>query len=159
VIRVVPMKRAHVRTCNEMSALSEPWKTLNERIDFKKFIARNEAHVCFDAGVLAGFVIFTPEPVFARGGYLRAIGVTPDLRRQGIGRKLLSFAERMTARHSHHLYLCVSSFNRSAQSFYKRSGYLKVGSVPGLIVQDASEYIYWKRLRPLSRKVRRHNLD
>jgi ribosomal-protein-alanine N-acetyltransferase len=158
-MRIVPMQRSHIRACHAITAVSEPWKTLKEQIDFSRYIALKEAHVCIEAGALVGFIIFTPEPVFARGGYLRAIGVAPDLRKKGIGRKLLSFAETMTARCSHHLYLCVSSFNRSAQAFYKHCGYLKVGTLPGLIIEDASEYLYWKRLRPLPRKVRRRNLD
>jgi ribosomal protein S18 acetylase RimI-like enzyme len=104
---------------------------------------------------VAGFVIFTPLPVFARGGYLRAIAVAPDRRRKSIGRKLLSFAERETARHAGHLYLCVSSFNRQAQAFYRKCGYRKVGAVPGLIKPGISEHIYWKRLRKQSSRPKR----
>jgi ribosomal protein S18 acetylase RimI-like enzyme len=95
----------------------------------------------------AGFILFTPEPAFARGGYLRAIGVSPKFRRQGIGRKLLSFAEKITARQALHFFLCVSSFNRKAQAFYKNRGYTRVGKLPGLIKPGLTEYIYWKRLR------------
>ncbi len=68
------------------------------------------------------------------------------MRRRGIGRRLLSFAEKVIAKKSPNIYLCVSSFNRRAQAFYKDAGYRKVGRIPGLILQDASEYIYWKRL-------------
>ena len=146
MIRIVPMKRVHIQVCNEITAVSEPWKTLNERIDFLRYIGLRQSYVCTDDGRVVGFIIFTPEPVFARGGYLRAIGVSPDARRQGIGKKLMSFAEAKTARRSRFFYLCVSSFNRSAQSFYKNRGYTKVGALPGLLMPGASEFIYWKRL-------------
>jgi ribosomal protein S18 acetylase RimI-like enzyme len=68
------------------------------------------------------------------------------MRRLGIGRKLMSFAENRTARLAPNFYLCVSSFNRQAQAFYRDLGYSRVGKIPGLISPDASEYIFWKSL-------------
>ena len=158
-VRITRMVRSHLTACDEIAARSEPWKTLNEGIDFKRYIAQKLAHVCVLSNRPVGFVIFTPDPVFARGGYLRAIGVDPALRNQGIGRKLLSFAEEKTALRSDYLYLCVSSFNRSAQSFYKKNGYTRVGTLPDLVVQGAAEHIYWKQLRTPSRTARRRYLD
>lgn len=146
MIRIVPMKRTHIQACNDVTATSEPWKTLKEHLEFRHYIALKQAYVCTDAGRVAGFIIFTPEAVFARGGYLRAIAVAPDFRRGGIGKIMMSFAEAKTVRRSHNFYLCVSSFNRSAQSFYKSIGYRKVGKLPGLLRPGVSEYIYWKRL-------------
>jgi ribosomal protein S18 acetylase RimI-like enzyme len=147
--KIVLMKRADIRACNEITAVSEPWKTLNERIDFAPYIGLKQAYVCTDGEGPAGFVIFTPEPVFARGGYLRAIGVAPAIRGRGFGRELMLFAEQTTSRLSPNFYLCVSSFNRQAQAFYENLGYVKTGELPDLIVPGVSEYIYWKRLWPL----------
>jgi ribosomal protein S18 acetylase RimI-like enzyme len=158
-LRITRMTRTHLRICDEIAAQSEPWKTLNERIDFRRSIAQKTAYVCLQSDRPVGFVIFTPDPVFARGGYLRAIGVDPTLRRQGIGRSLLDFAEKRTAQRSEYLYLCASSFNRRAQSFYKKSGYARVGTLPDLIIPGASEYIYWKQLPRASHPTRRRNLD
>lgn len=146
MMRIVPMKRAHIPACQEITAVSEPWKSLNEQLDFTRYISLKQTYVCIDAGRVTGFIIFTPEPVFARGGYLRAIGVAPDFRRQGIGKKLMAYAEAKTARRSQNFYLCVSSSNRKAQSFYKTIGYRKVGELPGLILPGAAEFIYWKRM-------------
>lgn len=142
------MTRAHRKACDAIIAVSDPWKTLNERIDFPKHIALKQAYVCIVQSNTAGFLIFTPEPVFARGGYLRAIGVDPAMRRHGIGSALLSFAEQETARLSQNLFLCVSSFNRQAQKFYKGQGYTHAGNLPDLIRQGETERIFWKRLRP-----------
>ncbi len=148
------MKRPHSEGCAAITAVSEPWKTLNERVDFLKYIALKQAFVCMVGDEPGGFIIFTPEPVFARGGYIRAVGVAPTMRRQGIGRRLLTFAEQQTAHCSQNLYLCVSSFNRQGQAFYKSLGYTRAGTLPDLIIPGTAEYIYWKRLRPLSRKTR-----
>ena len=150
------MTSAHRRACDDIVGVSEPWVTLGERVDFKAYIALKQAYVCIvsTAGKteVAGFVIFTADPVFARGGYLRAIGVAPAMRRHGIGRKLLAFMENTIARRCDNIFLCVSSFNRPAQTFYRKLGYQRAGTLPGLLVPGESEYIYWKRLRPLSRK-------
>lgn len=140
------MKRGHIQACNAITAASEPWKTLHEQVDFLSYLALKQAHVCTIGDAIAGFILFTPEPVFARGGYVRAVGVDPAMRRQGIGRKLLAFAESRIARRSPNVYLCVSSFNRQGQAFYRGLGYTRVGKLPGLIVPNASEYIFWKRL-------------
>ncbi|HEX9020473.1 MAG TPA: GNAT family N-acetyltransferase [Nitrospirota bacterium] len=145
-VEIIPMKRRHIRACGDIAAASEPWKTLREGIDFSKYITLKQAYVCERGGKTAGFIIFTPEPVFARGGYVRAVGVAPEVRRQGVGKKLLTFAERIMARRCPNSYLCVSSFNRKAMMFYSACGYIRAGRLPDLIVPGASEYIYWKRL-------------
>jgi ribosomal protein S18 acetylase RimI-like enzyme len=145
-VRIVPMRRSHIRACAEIAASSEPWKTLGETVDFARYLSLKQAYVCLVQSEPGGFIIFTPEPVFARGGYLRAIGVAPHLRRSGIGSKLMSFAENRTARRAPNFYLCVSSFNRKAQAFYRDLGYTRVGRIPGLISPKTAEYIYWKNL-------------
>jgi len=153
------MTRSHIKTCDAITAASDPWKTLNEGVSFQRYVALKQAYVCLTGDQPVGFIIFTPEPVFARGGYLRAIGVLPSMQRQGIGEKLLSFAEKMTARSSQNFYLCVSDFNLQARAFYKKQGYARAGKLIDLIVPGSSEYIYWKQLRPLSRKTRRAHRD
>jgi ribosomal protein S18 acetylase RimI-like enzyme len=153
------MNRAHERACADIVAVSEPWLTLEEEIDFRHYISLRQAYVCAMGTTgkteVAGFVIFTPDPVFARGGYLRAIGIAPAMRRHGMGRKLLAFAEGVIARRCRNIFLCVSSFNRPAQSFYRKLGYRRVGKLPNLVVPGESEFIYWKQLRASSRTTRR----
>ena len=152
---IVPMTRTHARHCDAIVAQSEPWKTLGDGIDFAGAIRHKIGHVCLKNDRLAGFLIITPDPVFARGGYLRAIGVDPEMRGQGIGRALLAFAEELTAARADFLYLCVSSFNRPAKHFYKKNGYARVGTLPGLVLPNTSEHIYWKRLQRTPRKTRK----
>ncbi len=146
-IKIVPMSLSHVPPCSDIVATSEPWKTLREGVDFSAAIRQKQAHVAVIGGAVAGFVIFTPEPIFARGGYLRAIGVASAIRSSGIGRKLLVFAEKRTAEKAANLYLCVSSFNGPAQAFYRKQGYERVGTIDGLVRSGMSEHIYRKTLR------------
>lgn len=144
--KIVPMKLSHIDGCNKIVAASEPWKRLQESIDFQHYITLKQAHVCIVNSKVAGFVIFIPEPVFARGGYLRAIGVAASMHGLGIGKSLMAYAEKKTAARAQNLFLCVSSFNRAAQKFYLALGYKKAGALRGLIRPGMSEYIYWKRL-------------
>lgn len=145
------MKRCHIKACDDIVAASEPWKTLREKVAFGPAITRGQAYACIrrKSGTIevVGFILFVAEPVFARGGYLRAVGVATALRNQGIGGKLMAFAERAVSRQAQYFYLCVSSFNRKGQTFYKKRGYTRVGTLPGLTSHDTSEYIYWKRLK------------
>ncbi len=149
--KIVPMNRSHIRACRSIVSASEPWKRLQESVNFRAFPKDNRtgtmAYVCVCRSETVGFVLFIPEPVFARGGYLRALGVAPGFRGKGIGKKLLLFAEQKTARRSLHLFLCVSSFNRAGQRFYKKLGYCKAGSLPDIIRPGIAEFIYWKRLK------------
>ncbi len=158
-VKIIPLKRSHIRDCEAIVAVSEPWKTLREGVDFLSALSQKRSGMCSYACTIgretAGFILFSPEPVFARGGYLRALAVSPRFRGQGIGKMLLSFAEKTTARRSPNFFLCVSSFNRRAQAFYKNCGYSRVGSLSALIITGASEHIYWKRLRMASPRARR----
>jgi len=154
ILRIVPMRNFHITGCEDIVAGSEPWKTLHEGVDFSSFISSKQAYVCTRGMEPVGFIVFTPEPVFARGGYIRAVGVSPSMRRSGIGARLLSYAEHSMAKHCQNSYLCVSSFNRQGQKFYRSQGYQRVGKVPGLILPHASEYIYWKKLNVPKNKHR-----
>ncbi len=158
-MRILPMARIHIPACVAILSASEPWKNLGEGFDFGLVLHRNrqtgKAYVLVVEEEIVGFIVFTPHQVFARGGYLRAIGVAPSWRRQGIGKRLIRFAEKETARHSPNFYLCVSSFNRKAQAFYRSLGYQKIGKIPDLLMKGASEHVYWKRLSQFKIKARR----
>lgn len=84
---------------------------------------------------------------FGRSVYLRLIGVRDDLAGQGIGALLLDNVEQVAAALSDSLLLLVSDFNHDAQRFYRRQGYEQVGSIPGYVLPDVNELIFWKRLR------------
>ena len=150
--RIIPLSRTHLDACRTIVADSEPWKTLGSGIDFAPALTKSRsylrAYVCIRNARVAGFVLFSPHPVFAQGGYIRAIGVAPDMRRSGIGKTMLTFAETMIARGAPNVYLCVSSFNRGGQAFYRGLGYARVGKLHALLKDGMTEYIYWKRLKP-----------
>jgi GNAT superfamily N-acetyltransferase len=74
--------------------------------------------------------------------------VLPRAQSRGIGAGLLAATEGILARSTGHGFLLCSDFNGPAQAFYERHGWTRVGALPGLVLPDVAELIYWKRLRP-----------
>ncbi len=96
-----------------------------------------------------GFAWCLPKGAFGRSVYLRLIGVRPELSGLGIGAALLGAAEQAAISLKRDLILLVSDFNTDAQRFYQRQGYTQVGALPGYVLPDVAELIYWKQLRTL----------
>jgi GNAT superfamily N-acetyltransferase len=95
-----------------------------------------------------GFAWCVPEGGFGRSPYLRLIGVRRDRSGVGLGGALLHRVEAQAIQKSDHLLLLVSDFNETAQAFYRRLGYVQVGALPGFVLPDVAELIYYKRLKP-----------
>jgi GNAT superfamily N-acetyltransferase len=81
------------------------------------------------------------------GGYLRLLAVLEGAQGGGAGAALLAAFEAEVAKASAHAFLLVSDFNGGAQRFYLRHGYARVGALPGLVLPDVAELLFWKRLR------------
>ena len=94
-----------------------------------------------------GLAWFLPAGTLALGGYLRLLAVAPGAQGSGAGAALLAAFEEEVARSSRHAFLLVSDFNAEAQRFYERRGWTRVGALPGLVLPDVAELLYWKRLR------------
>ena len=103
--------------------------------------------VAGEGDAVRGLAWFLPAGTLALGGYLRLIAVVPGGEGRGTGLALLRAFEAETARHSAHAFLLVSDFNAGAIRFYEREGYTRVGPLPGLVLPDVAELLYWKRLR------------
>lgn len=103
--------------------------------------------VAEEDGALRGLAWFLPAGTLGLGGYLRLIALVPGSEGRGTGLALLRAFEAEVARVSRHAFLLVSDFNAGAIRFYEREGYQRVGPLPGLVLPDVAELMYWKRLR------------
>lgn len=103
--------------------------------------------VAAEGGDLRGIAWFLTQGTLALGGYLRLIAMLPGAEGKGAGAALLAAFEAETARESRHAFLLVSDFNEGALRFYERHGYARVGALPGLVLADVGEVLYWKKLR------------
>ena len=129
-------------------AASDPWVTLGRGLDqCRAACSRPEARlfVARSGGARCGFALVTPRGL-AGSPYLAAIAAAPAWRGRGVGGALLAHCERWAAETSRHFFLCVSSFNAAAQEFYRRHGYVHVGTLDDYIVEGASELLWYKRV-------------
>jgi GNAT superfamily N-acetyltransferase len=114
-----------------------------------------QAHACGDGlllseegGRLTGLAWFLRHGSLGMGGYLKLMAVLPGQQARGVGARLLMAFEAAVAESNGHGFLLCSDFNASAQAFYERHGWTRVGALPGLVLPGVAELIYWKRLRP-----------
>src|SRR5512136_926779 len=100
-----------------------------------------------EEGRPAGLAWFLRTGTFGLGGYLRLMAVLPEAQSRGVGKVLLDAFEQEVAATSAHGFLLCSDFNLAAQRFYERHGWARAGALPGLVLGDVTELIYWKRVR------------
>lgn len=129
-------------------ASSEPWITLQISEDqCKKNCCDPEylLYIAYENERPAGIILLDPKGV-AGSPYIKSIAAFPEFRGQGIGTKLISFAEDFFRGDSNHLFICVSSFNNRARNLYEKSGFQPVGELKDYLINGASEILMHKRL-------------
>jgi ribosomal protein S18 acetylase RimI-like enzyme len=132
-------------------ATSEPWLTLGRGYDESVKTLRDpekEVYVAYQREKLAGFVIINMKG--ALRGYIQTVCILPAWRGQGIGSKLILFAEERIFRESPNVFMFVSSFNLQAQKLYERLGYEVVGTLKNYFVTGHDEILLRKTLAPWS---------
>ncbi len=141
---------AEAEACARLMASSEPWVTLGRTYDASLAIIRDpsrEVYVALDArGAVAGFLILLLAGPFA--GYLQTVCLAPESRGQGLGQRLIEFAESRVSEVSPNVFLCVSDFNPRARALYERLGYQLVGELPDFLVRGHAELLYRKTRGP-----------
>lgn len=152
--------KAEARACAQIMATSEPWITLKRTYGEALKIVANplrEAHVAVSKGEAIGFIILQMEGTFT--GYIQTVAVRADWRGQGLGSRLIAFAEKRIFAEKPNVFMCVSSFNKKAQRLYRRLGYEKVGVLENFIVPGHDEILLRKTIRALAEfkteKIRR----
>lgn len=81
---------------------------------------------------------------FGRSPYLKWLAVDAAQQDRGIGVGLLNDLEGRLSTTYDDLFLLVSDFNQAAHRFYRHYGYICVGQLPGYVLPDVTEYLYWK---------------
>ena len=101
-----------------------------------------------EGGAPVGLAWYLRDGTLGLGGYLKLMAVLPGAQARGVGGALLAAFEAELAQGSAHGFLLCSDFNGPAQAFYERHGWARVGALPGLVLPEVAELLYWKRLRP-----------
>jgi len=148
IVRLDPA--AHANACAEMMSSSEPWLTLGRtREKALELLTRRdrESYVALRDGRLAGFIVLCMQGAFV--GYIQTVCVAADSRGQGIGSRLIEFAEKRILSETPNVFMCVSSFNTEAKRLYLRMGYQVVGELRDYIIAGHSEILLRKTIGPL----------
>jgi ribosomal protein S18 acetylase RimI-like enzyme len=141
--------REEIDFCARLMAGSEPWITLQRDYDAAVHTLASpgkEVYVATDGRQLLGFIILNMQGGFI--GYIQSIGVAPESRSRGIGRRLIAYAEERIFRESPNVFICVSSFNPGARRLYCRLGYEVIGELKDFIVRGHSEVLLRKTIAP-----------
>jgi ribosomal-protein-alanine N-acetyltransferase len=139
------------RQCATLMAQSEPWITLRRDYQIALKMIQDpsrEVYVALIDERVAGLVILFMHGPFR--GYIQTVGVLPQWRDQGVGTKLIAFAEARIFREAPNVFMCVSSFNEKAKRLYERLGYEVVGALKEFIVPGHSEILLRKTSGPWS---------
>ncbi|MFI5174489.1 MAG: GNAT family N-acetyltransferase [Terriglobia bacterium] len=150
-IDIVSANESDREWCARLMAGNDPWLTLGRGLEQCRAACHHPEYLLFvaRAGVqLSGFVLLHPRGM-ASSPYIASIATAEEFRGQGIGSRLLAFAEAYARPRSRHIFLCVSSFNTRARVLYERQGYTAVGELKDYVIQGASEFIMHKPLEPL----------
>ncbi len=135
--------------CARLMSTSEPWITLCRNYDLcLKSLTdpAREVYVALFGGEIVGFMILQMRGRFI--GFIQTVAVKPEWRNNGIGSRLLKFAEDRIFRVTPNVFLCVSSFNPEAQKLYARLGYQVIGELKDFIVSGHSEILLRKTIGP-----------
>jgi len=146
-ITIAPAQELDYDWAAHLMSGSDPWITLGRRLAQCQAAVRRprtELFVARDAGRPLGFVLLDPYGC-AGSPYILSIAVDAHARSQGIGSRLLTFAERCVVG-CRFVFLCVSSFNLRAQQLYLRRGYERVGEFPNYVIDGQCELLLMKKL-------------
>jgi [ribosomal protein S18]-alanine N-acetyltransferase len=141
--------REEIDVCARMMAGSEPWITLKRDYDASVQTLTSpgkEVYVAVGGRQILGFIILNMQGGFT--GYIQSIGVAPEWRSRGIGRRLVAYAEERIFREAPNVFICVSSFNAGAQRFSRSLGYEAIGELKDFVVRGHSEILLRKTIAP-----------
>ena len=139
------------QACARLMASSEPWITLGRSYEASLKMVQDptrEVYIARDKAGLAGFLILCMTGALV--GYIQTICIQSDRRGQGLGSRLVQFAEDRILEESPNVFMCVSSFNHDARRLYERLGYCVVGELTNYIVEGYSEILIRKTRGPLA---------
>jgi ribosomal protein S18 acetylase RimI-like enzyme len=127
----------------------EPWRTLRtDPTRLAAYLSEDDAHSCrrivYHKAVRSGVVGIRNPWLY--GPYLALLVVFPDRQSMGVGSAILQWIEREVQGREKNIWVCVSSFNGRAQSFYRKHGFDQVGTLDGLIDETSAEILMRKRL-------------
>lgn len=146
-VAIEPARDRDYEWCAGVMATTDPWITLGRDLDgCRKAVRRPgaELYIARRGEEPLGFILLHPTGAMGQP-YVASVAAAEEARGQGVGRRLLDFAEhRYPGARS--VFLCVTDFNTGARRLYERVGYEVVGELEDYVVPGHSEILMRKRL-------------
>ncbi len=98
-------------------------------------------------GEVEGFVDIVLKGSFGLSHYVEQLMVSNEFAGQGLGHRLMDFAEEELKGNRFGVSLLVNEENDPAIRFYKKRGYAQVGRLEGYIKPELNELIFLKRFQ------------
>jgi GNAT superfamily N-acetyltransferase len=92
------------------------------------------------------WVTFAPR-MLNGAAYLRLLLVAHGSQSAGLGAALMDAVESYARERANHLYLLATTDNTRARRFYEARGFRHVGDLPGLVLPELDEALYYKTVR------------
>jgi ribosomal protein S18 acetylase RimI-like enzyme len=102
------------------------------------YVATNKNDKCI------GFMAVINNGCFHKFSYLAILAVMKRYRNKGVGEALVNKFETIGFKRADTVFILVSDFNKTAQKFYRKLGYKKIGNIPDLYKKGISEILLVK---------------
>jgi [ribosomal protein S18]-alanine N-acetyltransferase len=153
---VRPLRAADVEACAAIMAALPLWReygvsAASARDTFTAALAGQESRVqvAEDGARILGFVEYLVRGTFGHSGYVWAVGVAADAQGRGVGGRLMDAAEADILGAGPNVFLLVNSTNATAQRFYARRGYRRIGELADYMRPGVTEILYRKTRGPI----------
>jgi ribosomal protein S18 acetylase RimI-like enzyme len=130
-------------------ARMEPWRALGYGQDQLAAYLRESQPDRFRYLIRSGeetLGLLVVRHPWLRGVYIELLAVFPECQGSGVGSTALRCLESLFSDRTANLWLLVSSFNQAAQRFYRRHGFLPIGTIEDFVVPGKDEILMRKRL-------------
>ncbi len=143
-------------TVNERDAAAwlmmstDPWKTFGRTYENCLDAVTNpqkEAYGAFAGDEFLGLLVV--DLTGPLKGYIQAVCVKESARGQGVGSRLVKFAEERIFSVSPNCFLCYSDFNEAVREVYAHLGYEEVGVLKDYMISGHDEILMRKTLGPV----------
>jgi ribosomal protein S18 acetylase RimI-like enzyme len=149
-ITIVKGSMKYIDDCEEALTNSELGRRYfskegSARKALEEGFSKGEIHLALDNNQgCKGFIWIIMEGIFHSFPYVHIVAVKKENRKQGIGKKLLSFFEDLCFKDYTKLFLVVADFNPDAKMLYESIGYIEVGAIPNLYREGITEHLMMK---------------
>jgi len=129
---------------------TDPWKTFGRTYENCLDAVTNplkEAYGAFMDGEFLGLLVI--DLTGPLKGYIQAVCVQESMRGQGLGGRLIRFAEDRIFSVSPNCFLCFSDFNDTVRAVYESLGYEQVGILKEYMIPGHDEVLMRKTTGPV----------